>query len=80
MEHNRHHIAEKRSPGFRVDGIANGHAMVTIEPTAGSKYQSPRANFIFPGFPGSRQGKANPGFFPRRLPRNFFTRLPGIFC
>jgi len=25
----------------------------TIEPMAGSKYQSPQAKFIFPSFPGS---------------------------
>jgi len=54
--------------------------MVTIEPTAGNNYWSYREKYLFPGFPGSRQGKAKSGFFPRLLPRNFFTRLPGIFC
>ena len=44
----------------------------TIEPTASSNYQSPQEKFISPSFPGSRQGKAKSGFFPRLLPRKFF--------
>ena len=49
----------------------------TIEPTAGSKYQSPQEKFISPRFPGSRQGKGKSGIFPRLLPRNSFYPVAG---
>jgi len=50
----------------------------TMEPTAGRNYRSPREKFFFPGFPGSRQGKANSGFFPGLLPRISFTGFSRI--
>jgi len=53
------------------------NVIFTIEPTAGSKYQSPREKFISPRFPGSRQGKGKSGVFPRLLPRNSFYPVAG---
>jgi len=45
-----------------------------------NNYSSHWKKYLFPGFPGSGQGKAKSGFFPHLLPSNFFTRLLGTFC
>ena len=54
--------------------------LATMEPMAGRNYRLPREKSFSPGFPGSQWGKAHSGIFPGLLPRNFFTRLPRLFC